>query len=321
MICLSPVRAIERARLETRVTGWSWARAKRAVPKAGSPSPTSTRSPSRVESRVPVSAPSANARVSQMGARAELVEEGGGREQLLVRRGHPALVRVVAVQRAVASWRRRRRRRRRWRRRRRPSRRPARRAARRPRAPAARRARSPAWRRASGRPRRPAAAAGAAVAKRASTREQRAAEGGHEARRLEPDCRHECGGLPGGNGIITVPMGKVVDFEARDRAQGSPSRSRPQAPVEDRAGARRRWLHRRRLRDRRAASARPAGDELDRERVRRLRRHERGRLRLQPGRQRGHPGGDDAGPEPRPALADPRHRPRHAAAAQLPRAS
>jgi hypothetical protein len=63
VIRLSPVRAIERARLETRVTGWSWARAKRAVPKAGSPSPTTTRSPSRVESRVPVSAPSANARV------------------------------------------------------------------------------------------------------------------------------------------------------------------------------------------------------------------------------------------------------------------
>ncbi len=106
-------------------------------------------------------------------------------------------------------------------------------------------------------------------------------------------------------------------FRGSDGAEGGSARARAAGAVEDRPGARRRRVHGRRLRDRSAAGDRPAGDELDRERVRHLRRHQRRRLRLQPGRQRGHPRGDDAGAQQRPALADPRYRPRHAAEAQL----
>ena len=94
--------------------------------------------------------------------------------------------------------------------------------------------------------------------------------------------------------------------------------SSPQA-VEGRARARRRWVHRRRLRDRRAARARSAGRRPDRQPVRRLRRHERRRPDRRPGGQRRHAGADDAGGQRPGAAAVQRRVARHADAAQLPR--
>ena len=126
---LMPLAAIAVARSATRVTGWSASRANSFVPKAGSPSPTSTRSPSITESVVAAELALDVGAGVELALRPERVEEGGGREQLLVRRRHAALVGLVAEERPVAAWRRGRRRRRRWRRRRRPSRRRARRAA------------------------------------------------------------------------------------------------------------------------------------------------------------------------------------------------
>ena len=119
-------------------------------------------------------------------------------------------------------------------------------------------------------------------------------------------------------------MGKVVKLESgsRKRAAGTgtgrSSRARP-ASLEDRARARRRRIHRRGLRDRGAARARPAVGQSHRERLRRLRRDQRGRAGRRADRQRGHAGADDAGRQRGDADAVPRHQPRHAAAPELPR--
>ena len=89
-------------------------------------------------------------------------------------------------------------------------------------------------------------------------------------------------------------MGKVVKLERAAPSAAGPRASRRASGVEDRARARRRRLHRRRVRDRRPARARPADGQPDRQRLRRLRRHERGLVRRRDGRQRGHARGDDA---------------------------
>ena len=103
-----------------------------------------------------------------------------------------------------------------------------------------------------------------------------------------------------------------LDVETRKPAAGAAS--------QDRAGPRRGRLHRRRLRDRRAARSGPAVGQPHDQRLRRLRRDERGGARGRADRQRRHAGADDAGrqrPGRRPAV--PRHRPRDAAAPELPR--
>ena len=89
---------------------------------------------------------------------------------------------------------------------------------------------------------------------------------------------------------------------------GKSVRPRPAQAVAHRARARRRRLHRRRLRDRRPARARPAVGQPTVERLRRLRRHERGLVRRRDGRQRHHARGDDAGRQPAGAHAVPRRR-------------
>ena len=156
-----------------------------------------------------------------MGLGTELGEEGGGREQLLVRGRDPALAGVVAVERPVAAWRRRRRRRRRSRRRRRPSRRRAGRAAPSARAPSARRPPSRAVATgveppSSGPAKAGAAAASAAI--RATTSGGIRAIPGRLARH-GPGVR--AAGTRGAIGIIPVPMGKVVDFEAPSEPKGA----------------------------------------------------------------------------------------------------
>ena len=133
----------------------------------------------------------------------------------------------------------------------------------------------------------------------------------------ESQFKRGCGDTRAAGGIIPFAHGQSRRYRVRSRAQGGAPRTRSQASVEDRARARRWRVHRGRVRDRRAASARPAGDQLDRQRVRRVRRDERRLVRLQPRRQRGHSGGDDAGPQPRSAVADPRHRPLDAPVAEL----
>ena len=105
--------------------------------------------------------------------------------------------------------------------------------------------------------------------------------------------------------------------ERQQARRQAPARGRKRS--QDGARARRRRLHRRRLRDRRAARARPAVRQPHGQPVRRLRRHERRLLRRRARRQRRHARGDDAGGQPAGADAVPRHRPRHAAAPQLPR--
>ena len=115
-------------------------------------------------------------------------------------------------------------------------------------------------------------------------------------------------------------MGKVVELETpRKDSRAARSRKGRQRAIEDRARPRRRGLHRRRLRDRRPAGARPAGGQPHHQRVRRLRGNQRGGVRGQHGGERDHPRGDDAGAEPRAAVAAPRHLARHPAEAQLPR--
>src|SRR3954453_7483116 len=90
----------------------------------------------------------------------------------------------------------------------------------------------------------------------------------------------------------------------------------PREALQDGARPRGRRLHRRRLRNRRPARARPALGQPDRQPVRRLRRHQPRRLRGLDGGQRHHPRGDDARRQSPGADALPRHRRRHAAAAQ-----
>ena len=99
-------------------------------------------------------------------------------------------------------------------------------------------------------------------------------------------------------------------------AGGSEQKKSP-AAIEDRPRARRRGLHRRRLRDRCPAGPRPAGHQPHRQRVRRLRGHQRGLVRGQHGGERDHARGDDAGAEPRVALAAAGHHARHPAQTQL----
>ena len=116
-------------------------------------------------------------------------------------------------------------------------------------------------------------------------------------------------------------MGKVVklDSPARERGRSARRGRKPRgapAAVEDRAGAGRRRLHGRRLRDRRAARARPAVGQPLGQPVRRLRRHERRRAGRRAGRQRRHARADDAGGQQPGADAVPRHQPGHAAAAR-----
>ena len=90
--------------------------------------------------------------------------------------------------------------------------------------------------------------------------------------------------------IMPVAMGKVVELETpRTRVARISEPKRSQTPLQDRARSGRRRVHRRRLRDRRAARARPAGRQPHDQPVRRLRRHERRRLRRQHGRERRSP--------------------------------
>ena len=118
-------------------------------------------------------------------------------------------------------------------------------------------------------------------------------------------------------------MGKVVKLDAAAAERPGPrTRLRRGAgadAVEDGAGARRRRLHRRGLRDRRAARARSALGQPHRQRVRRLRRHQRGLVRRRGGRERRHARGDDAGDRPAGPDAVPGRAPELAAEAQLPR--
>ena len=103
------------------------------------------------------------------------------------------------------------------------------------------------------------------------------------------------------------------------RRQARDPAAPPAPPLEDRARPRRRRLHRRRLRDRRAAGAGPAVGQPHRQRLRRLRRHQRRLAGGRADRQRRHARADDAGrqrPGACPLPADPA---RDAAAAQLPR--
>src|SRR4051812_8812517 len=87
----------------------------------------------------------------------------------------------------------------------------------------------------------------------------------------------------------------------------SPVPCAPPPALQDCSRPRGRWLHGRRLRDRRPARARPPLGQPDRQPVRRLRR-DLGRLvRGLAGRQRGHARGDDAGRQPAGADPVPRH--------------
>ncbi len=106
------------------------------------------------------------------------------------------------------------------------------------------------------------------------------------------------------------------DCGRRAERQGGREAARPQ-PLADRTGPGRRRVHRRGLRDRGAAGARPLVGEQDRQRVRRLCGNERGRVRGGCGGQRDHAGGDDARDRPAGANAIPRCAGQHAAAAQL----
>src|SRR5204862_324920 len=81
----------------------------------------------------------------------------------------------------------------------------------------------------------------------------------------------------------------------REGGAGGSEQERAQTPFEDRTGPRGWWLHRRRLRDRRPASPRPAGGQPDHQRVRRVRGDQRGGVRRQHGGQRDHARGDDEG--------------------------
>ena len=111
-------------------------------------------------------------------------------------------------------------------------------------------------------------------------------------------------------------MGKVVKLE---KGASKGRRSRRARAVADRARARRRRLHRRRLRDRRPACARPAVGQPQRQPVRHLRRHERRLADRRAGGERDHARADDADRQQPGPDAVPRHQPRHAAAAELPR--
>ena len=99
--------------------------------------------------------------------------------------------------------------------------------------------------------------------------------------------------------------------------RGARGRARPAtapAPRQDGARARRRRLHRRRVRDRRAAGARPARGQQHRQQLRRLRRHLRRGVHRGAVRQRRDARGDDAGRHPPGQDAVQRHRHRRPAA-------
>ena len=115
--------------------------------------------------------------------------------------------------------------------------------------------------------------------------------------------------------ILHGSMGKVVDIESKPRRRSA----RPQKALEDGSGPRRGRLHRRRLRDRRPARARPAGGQQHRQQLRRLRRHQRRLLRRLDARQRRHPRRDDAGAERARPLRARGPRPRQGPEAELPR--
>ena len=118
---------------------------------------------------------------------------------------------------------------------------------------------------------------------------------------------------------IIRAMGKVVELDTSGKAKPRAQRQArgKRSRLQDRAGPGRRWLHGRRLRDRRAPRARPPGRQPHRQRVRHLRRHQRRIVHRQPHRQRRHARGDDARPQLGPALADPGHRPLDASSPQL----
>ena len=92
----------------------------------------------------------------------------------------------------------------------------------------------------------------------------------------------------------------------------------PRSGRQDCLGSRRRWVHRRRLRDGSAARLRPAGGQPHRQRLRHLRRHQRRRLRGEHGRQRRHARGDVPRPRQGAALADRERVAADPAAPQLP---
>ena len=102
------------------------------------------------------------------------------------------------------------------------------------------------------------------------------------------------------SGDSADPWYKALYHGRRRRSRGTPAGSAPEAEhhsegatasrraLEDRARARWRRLHGRRLRDRRAAGARPAERQPHRQRLRHLRRHQRRVFRGQPAGGRSH---------------------------------
>ena len=189
----------------------------------------------------------------QMRVGAELGEEGGGREQLLVRGRHPAAIGVVAVQRPV------------------PVRVEVEHEGTAGAAGAAHRVGKLTTQL------RPAQAAlrgelgpGLGDGRRAAVggggrRRDGSPEGQKEADEVawsgHPGAQFKrgCGDIRAAGGIIPFAHGQSRRYRVRSRAKGRAPRTRSQASVEDRARARRRRVHRGRVRDRRAASARPAG--------------------------------------------------------------
>ena len=103
------------------------------------------------------------------------------------------------------------------------------------------------------------------------------------------------------------------------RGQARDPEAAAQAPLQDGPRPRRGRFHGRRLRDRRAARARSAVGQPHRQRLRRLRRHQRRLARRGADLQRHHARADDAGGQRPGPAAVPEHQPGLAAAAQLPR--
>ena len=92
--------------------------------------------------------------------------------------------------------------------------------------------------------------------------------------------------------------------------QRRPAQQAPAEAFQDGPGPRRRRIHGRRLRDRRAARARPPLRQPDGQRVRRLRRHLGGLVRRVARGERHHARGDDAGRQQPGAEPVPRRLPR-----------